>query len=1727
MGEWYNPFDDENPWNPFTWGDEIADVAEKVRDVAGLVTEYGTRGIIYAGAAVGRAIKPSTRVVSSVMNTPIQFSTNSLAFARNQLAARPELALAVPGFGVPLYAAVKTTEGEVEASDQSVIEQLGGVVANTDMYEYIARQLPGGADPDTGSGYFLGDAARDAVESRKREMYPTVYGHVWTPGRDVAAIGASAGVYQEGSTAWNVISGGVDFTYQLAADPTNLIPIGAAAKVGDVAIPLSRGVRVGRRANVTTGLTKQAEAVVEEAVKKGLAVLDENGLISQVADEMGVLQTPRRTVAPNNWEAAKLTAKGRKMIDDFVAVEDADEIWRMSNRKIPPAVANRLAKATTREEVVAILDDSVYSLDTGLHTVELPGITPAPVVTKIGATIKHNIQSLGSFLTEAFPESTRLTLNNPAQAARNADDVMGYLKIPLDDQTVRVGGQEVVVKGRRTLMRELFDALDPQTDASPVDWVGDFESNVAGHMMYQYGFSPDEIRTFTTWRERLQDDIAAVYSSDDMGVPISMDYITTGRNAPLLNSQLLNIDPTLLDPRALAEFGRRIGPVRNMIRRVNLTDDGRVVVSPQRARRVRREQPEVADFVTTPDEVVLEADNPKIQSLMYWGGIGLNRAVVSPSEWVAQMARAFQGYVWKFNTLVSVRYLAKVLPDDMLRMHFSGVLGDHPISAAIRSRSLNRDVFGDTILNSSEVQRLVVQAEADEDLLRRVDDVRVRVSRAASEAADAVQNGAPAADVAALAPKGVDPDQFRKVVDAELLVRAEQMTPEAFGQFIGATVTYPKVTFSQVRPRSLKYSGRLIGALETELKNSIATATAEARRLDLAVASGLPLADEAMAGATRNKIRYSLLGSDAGKTAHNVAVRRGYVVTINKNSVNQAPQYAQGLAQRIGEMAANEEMRIIARFMREIGDETSDVYGLSRAEAVQVLTNVFFDGAGAEFRRNYFRRVGDKVENWDTREVTEAWVGDLLNHFEKYTFNNPDLMTAVETGQWNGRPVSERVLGAGRFRVGGPDPKANAEFADEVRDVYMRDPGAPTTVDYFPDINDTDLFPTEAGRMSQTYDLVADLFWTQVYGKSSDALARVPMFRYARWRAVAEVLPNATPEAAAKILEEAEKLPLPDALMDDLVAAADGASGEATREMVDEYANIRAIQVTNDTFKFKRSRFGTVHSLSFPFFDAFRELTKIMLIQASNPKFIHRADQAVNEFRRNEMLGPGDIDGDGEREGFLYRDPDTGEEMFALPDVFGLSQILQGDMGVPFGGSISAASLSMVSQMYPSLGPVIQLAAAPFLPKDSDFKGLYEFLFPFGPVNEKTAITPWIPVLGNRNVQRWLQAWGEGDDPVASFSRALGGIGGGIEMQKQRAQILNKALVTTWAAKDWNPAVEGIQQPLGQEQIDAWFAESESLANKIWLMTAKSFFTPGNIQPEFFAQTNKGPVLFGVIKNHWNKLRDDPTFSELSYSEQLETFVDMYGNDGIVALLQPITDKPIQGSTASREWQSWYSDNRDVVDANPEVGGFFGPQAAEFDDDIWSLQSAIFDIEYKKPEDLADAIQSAQANFLFNRAMRRFREQNGLTPEMLQIGAFKDQFAAYKSEVTGYLKEYFPAWDQTLASSISTNRRTKQFAQIKRMVADPSLADNKVAIAAKEYLDFRNTAIAQKTLTLKPGTKAVDPRTGFTRKSKQMLDLNTALYERGQALTRRYPEFGSLWDAVLSWEVRSAVEEQD
>lgn len=1549
--------------NPFDFIDDIKDTAlqfiyskgeSAVRTVPKPVREE--LGEIAKPVVVGT--KVGTRTVAAAADFPIQTLTNSLAFLYNN----PELY-------APL---MKNERGPGFKKNQaSYLDQLKGIVTNTTAGQVIADALPGGDKLDVGSGFFVEGRTQEDVYEGKVETQPTIYGHLFSVGRSFAAPLADMGLIEPGDTAWNTISGAIDASYTLAADPLNWIPMGATlglGKLGDV--PLTAGARAGKRAKVTTTLTRESKKILELAVEEGRIALDAAGGINN----------GRRTVNPNNWEAFKLTPKGKKWAESFAGPESgtAAEIWRRSGGAIPPSTAVKLQDAKSADEVIAVLDDAVYAADPLTHMRTMPGIDPRPVVTKTGVAIKGNVSRYRPF-ADTLPESTDFPLNNPLTAAKNADSVMGVLEVPMAT--------------RNQLMTEMFEAFNGTDDQVIFDWLDNFENVVIKDQLKKWNYTDDEISRIASWKRKFQATVTG-YVTDSAGSSVPLPWLVGGTNGgygPLLISQQLKVNPILIDPVDLRTIADRLGPLRSRL---------------EKARRTVVE--ETIDPVTG-ERIITEVKPNRIVN----DPLRLAEAAGDLVDW--SMSR-----VWKANVLIRPKYLIKTLPEELARLSFSGIF-DHHYQYVVQlfSDTNNIDAMGRVIRTARQASKMEAELAEANRILRKIENLKSA----------------------------------------------------------GTTTLYNLPVDDVITSQIEKITSLENGLIEFD-----------SRIVDL-----LPGMDDAILRGQSNKA-YDLMQNPAAVSG---AVSRGHVQSVER--LVNPELWATAFAQRIAERASN-------GYIRKIAQDLID------GKSIDEITTRFHTGDLKPVLSEYIKNQGRLDPNyvWDFDGV-RAFVKKNVDDIEVYAIDDDSLLEAIAKNKFDGEELSGRRGFAAYTGDKNLDFKPNNLLKSYIKKMHSTNDLAPERINYFPSVfdsaNDTRNVRT---RVSNRYDAFLSFAWDGLYGAASDKLARVPTWNQAKWQRIIELVPVMDKAEADLLVDTVKKTDILQSLKDDIIEAASTAKGEMTVEDVNLLGELFATRFTKDTYfdASRKTKFGAAHRKIFPFFDAFVELTGSAAKLATNPKVIHRADQLMGELRQNTFFGT-DIDGDGKKDSFLYKDPVSGEEMYAVSVGGGFLKEWRKN-GLDFRVGNSLKNLSMVTAAYPGIGPVVAFPLIKMLPDSSDFDKIRDLIAPYGiPDLSSPDIAQFIIPGASEQVMRIL-----GSNGLELFSK--------VEDRQKAAQSVIRALQVASATKDYDPATPGQQGPTGYDSREQWEADGKELGTKIYgLIGWAGLFLPGAPIAQWTAKSRKGNVLISVIAQRWNQIDKMGDKNGLDYQDKLEMLVEEFGNENFVAFMQPITDRSVVGSSSTKEYYDWYRINKDVVDKYQNVGGYFSPKSSELDPDVWNIQKLAGDVKYKDPKQFAINLESAIANFVFNRNMKEVMDS--IPPNEMYGTLANLKIKEQKKIQTKAIQAAYPNWDRAAAATASQRNRRVQLIEARKFIAEPSVQDNDAVKAASEYFKYRDANVGYAVSNF---SQVTEDNWATASKIRPAVALRQALWDEGERLAEKYPQFVNLWQNVLSREFIS-VEVED
>jgi hypothetical protein len=242
------------------------------------------------------------------------------------------------------------------------------------------------AGDDAGEGFFFGGKAADEQARRVREFRGTINGHAWTIGRGAAEL-----VFTPGSKPYSLLSGFIDASWDIFADPT--LFAGQALKAA----------KTGEAAKGVWGTRKISQVIADAAVEKGIVQTDKIPQLTKEAAEAAA-RISRGEIGINSAEAisfvdsdyfrwfdknnkavrlserfagyaSEATAKAVGLSDEATEIERgkaALKIMQDFRGRIDGETAMRLAAADSPLKVKAVLAEAASQLGRETNSVIIP-----------------------------------------------------------------------------------------------------------------------------------------------------------------------------------------------------------------------------------------------------------------------------------------------------------------------------------------------------------------------------------------------------------------------------------------------------------------------------------------------------------------------------------------------------------------------------------------------------------------------------------------------------------------------------------------------------------------------------------------------------------------------------------------------------------------------------------------------------------------------------------------------------------------------------------------------------------------------------------------------------------------------------------------------------------------------------------------------------------------------------------------------------------------------------------------------------------------------------------------------------------------------------------------------------------------------------------------------------------------------------------------------------------
>ena len=882
----------------------------------------------------------------------------------------------------------------------------------------------------------------------------------------------------------------------------------------------------------------------------------------------------------------------------------------------------------------------------------------------------------------------------------------------------------------------------------------------------------------------------------------------------------------------------------------------------------------------------------------------------------------------------------------------------------------------------------------------------------------------------------------------------------------------------------------------------------------------IPGLQDALIGAVPQAARKRIEGTYASGSAS----KMGNLTIVSKNVGKEAKQWVKGIVQEVADLHRNPHIRRIANgglFDSDTLtiDGVTSTWKVHQAEgrnlaADDAIAAWLLNGSGRKYFETYYKNFANIKEGyvWDSIEGSNEFVRVLNNEVKNIAGTNKVVLEAIVSGSHEGAPAFKTL----------PTRAIEGEegFVNYVTNEFIKDPSSPNAIRYRTKaLGKTGQVGSTVGAV---YDWMLEFFFKQMYGKSSDKLSRSPAYRAAYWGRVEEVAHLASPETAQKLIKNIEAANLPRMQKDRVVRLLNLANGGADLELINKSASLYGVKYVKDLLfdSTKRSAFGMQHKYLFPFFEAWREESSTWYkLLVEKPTNGHKIDVLLRGLKDADEIGTGDENGDGKRDGFIYRDKTTGEDRVVLP---GTGILASAFSGVPVGNfSMPMGSLSMFQNAGPGIGPFPSFTAQYFTPKGKDWKFINDLTFPFGRPEESRGPLAGGFLEGSVPKPIWFQRVTpylsdvfkkipDNLGPINSFGDLMAAAldaAGGDPKEDSVWRAYNSRVLQSLASER--------PRPTTQKDFEDLYADAEDATNKLYFIRGLgNFILPGIPVTKFLIKTEQGYVEQGILADIRRKYIADAKKLGQSTNEADLRFIDEWGKTTWATFGSIRRSKKYSGIIMSEEFEDWFSNknNQKIIKTYPLIASYFGPQVepekfGRSEQNVYNRFVSRGIIEPQTNEELVAQAQTNVGYTLYDSV------KDGMTVEVQKSKEGQDVLAAMKDVVSKYL----PKWDASLDAAVSKAKREDQIVQLREIIKESSIKNTRIGKLVSSYMDIRDSEIAALNAS---GVK------GWQKGNAKNLPLRTKLTTLGDEYSKLLPEFSSIWENVLSREFDLPVTEE-
>jgi hypothetical protein len=642
-------------------------------------------------------------------------------------------------------------------------------------------------------------------------------------------------------------------------------------------------------------------------------------------------------------------------------------------------------------------------------------------------------------------------------------------------------------------------------------------------------------------------------------------------------------------------------------------------------------------------------------------------------------------------------------------------------------------------------------------------------------------------------------------------------------------------------------------------------------------------------------------------------------------------------------------------------------------------------------------------------------------------------------------------------------PEGRAEFAEFVksRNGALEADGSLRQLPKTVKIAQRGIGVPDSGAAAKALDRFTDWFFVGVYGKASQTFEKSPVFRQFYYEQVSKNVDLLSKDEAVKLLKYIDDSATRNGIsVENYVGGkktlarinklAETASGEGTIKELDDFAQLVALNSTKEALynASSRNNLEDIMRILVPFGVAYREVTGTYLrLLAEDPTRIRKAQLIYS--------GAENFDPDNDGQGFFYKDPTTGENVFNFPFSGELTKLLTG-VEAPLQGGVKRLSLGL--QVIPSLGPVGQIAASELIPDSPKFDDVVGILLPYGR-GSFNAMPSWAGKI--KSALR--------DDPSKLES------------------IYANTYVDTLRAL----SVSG-DYDLDDEQSKAnLMADAKSKAKVLTALRGfAQFVGPTSPSLEYVVETKSGDVYASAMVQEFYRLQNE------NYDTAVPRFIELFGDDALLYLSSK-SRSVAGGLEASEQFGDWERDNENLLEQFPATAGYLAPGGDDFSFEVWDRQ-----LRKGRRERLSDTEIIKQAQYRMGASIyRSYRTQVGAYPTAEQ--------RAWLGNIRKEINKRYAGFP--VVPVFTVGEFESKLSELRTLIELPQLENNGVATSIATYLDYRDKAVQQYV--------AGGGKEGGFDTAKKAEPLRDYLVSIGQALIQQNPDFARIWDRELSSEV--------